>query len=416
MNIFEAQRILGLFGRYDEELMKKQYRLMTKKYHPDNCELNGISKCVAEQKIREINQAYELLNNVLKSSLKTSFNNRAKNSYTNQRDEVDKIYKLRNIVLDKVGNIIKLNKQNFSSFEEFFKKYDAYTILERYKILMWDLKFYFNRFELGKWGSLRELEAAYQNCINEYKEGLVEIYDEFYNVYLYEHMINKLDKKNLYLWLLDNRDKNRDFSLVSQLVWQLDRDIDKVIPEIVNNLYSKYFDKVSRIYLVFYSKFRFELNGIINSVRDDTIKEIKELINIRITNFYNFSFDDNNNLCSDLDRIIEDFSNRLHFLDGRVDRIQKIEKLVLNKNKMKKCEVFLNDLRKEYNEEKFNKIETLIFSELDNNIINKLVNKIRDNVVLKNDYITNIVKENFIDDLYDCSKNDKVVKKKMKKL
>ena len=65
MNVREAERILGLGGAYGETDVSKAFHMLAKKYHPDLCKRNGISKEEAEEKMSEINVAKASLDEAL---------------------------------------------------------------------------------------------------------------------------------------------------------------------------------------------------------------------------------------------------------------------------------------------------------------------------------------------------------------
>ena len=46
--------IEGMTDYYDEETLKKQYRIMSRKYHPDNCKQNGINENLLKNKLRKL--------------------------------------------------------------------------------------------------------------------------------------------------------------------------------------------------------------------------------------------------------------------------------------------------------------------------------------------------------------------------
>jgi hypothetical protein len=55
MNVFEAKKILGLSENWTEDDLKKSYRTLAMKYHPDKCKTGDSSNFI------KIQQAYELL-------------------------------------------------------------------------------------------------------------------------------------------------------------------------------------------------------------------------------------------------------------------------------------------------------------------------------------------------------------------
>lgn len=57
MNPYE---VLGIKEQASEEEIKKAYRELVKKYHPDQYRDNPLAK-LAEEKLREVNEAYEML-------------------------------------------------------------------------------------------------------------------------------------------------------------------------------------------------------------------------------------------------------------------------------------------------------------------------------------------------------------------
>ena len=59
MNPYE---VLGVSENADEETIKKAYRELAKKYHPDKYVNNPLSD-LASEKIKEINKAYDMIMN-----------------------------------------------------------------------------------------------------------------------------------------------------------------------------------------------------------------------------------------------------------------------------------------------------------------------------------------------------------------
>lgn len=90
MNYSEALKILGLNNNYTEDELRKSYYALAKQYHPDAL----INKTEAEkrnatEKLKKINEAYEVLSKALKEEKKDS------NSYNaNTVDEELKAYKI----------------------------------------------------------------------------------------------------------------------------------------------------------------------------------------------------------------------------------------------------------------------------------------------------------------------------------
>lgn len=80
MNPYE---VLGVSENADEETIKKAYRELVKKYHPDKYVNNPLAD-LAGEKIKEINKAYDMLMNKNKSSNTgySSSNSNTRGSYT----------------------------------------------------------------------------------------------------------------------------------------------------------------------------------------------------------------------------------------------------------------------------------------------------------------------------------------------
>eukprot|EP00873_Tetraselmis_striata_P017850 jgi/Tetstr1/438114/TSEL_026737.t1 len=61
-------KILGVDRRADEAAIKKQYRALARKYHPDKAQGDEAEKAAAENKFREVAEAYEVLTDPEKRS------------------------------------------------------------------------------------------------------------------------------------------------------------------------------------------------------------------------------------------------------------------------------------------------------------------------------------------------------------
>jgi len=72
LNPYEAYKVLGIKEGADEEEIKRAYRELVKKYHPDQYRDNPLAK-LAEEKLREINEAYEVLSKQRTTGPKTNY-------------------------------------------------------------------------------------------------------------------------------------------------------------------------------------------------------------------------------------------------------------------------------------------------------------------------------------------------------
>ena len=116
MTIYEARVVLNLQGNYDEGMLKKQYHLMTKKYHPDNCRINGINVELANLKIKQINEANSVLMKELKEQSK--IRNNGENGYAYD-----------NYILNELREKLRMNKDAIKEFEKLMDIFNAFDIL-----------------------------------------------------------------------------------------------------------------------------------------------------------------------------------------------------------------------------------------------------------------------------------------------
>lgn len=65
-------KVLGVSRDADDRTIKRAYRQLTKQHHPDKAAAQGVSKDEAEKKMREINEAYEVLSD---QELRARFDN-----------------------------------------------------------------------------------------------------------------------------------------------------------------------------------------------------------------------------------------------------------------------------------------------------------------------------------------------------
>ncbi|MBQ6820418.1 MAG: J domain-containing protein [Clostridium sp.] len=102
MNPYE---VLGLKPGASQEEIKKAYRNLMKQYHPDKYANNPL-KDLAEQKVREINTAYEALTKNSNNYSSNSYN--SSNNYNNSSSSYD-LSEIRRLI--QVRNFIEAEKR-----------------------------------------------------------------------------------------------------------------------------------------------------------------------------------------------------------------------------------------------------------------------------------------------------------------
>lgn len=115
MNYLKALEILGLEDDYDEEQLKRNYRILVKHYHPDLYSTGPIhERLIAEMKTKEINEAYE----ILFKRLRHEFVSQSEDSYDTvlEKTKTDMIDKL-NVRLKNLNNFFDIEYLIYKSEE-----------------------------------------------------------------------------------------------------------------------------------------------------------------------------------------------------------------------------------------------------------------------------------------------------------
>lgn len=115
--------ILGIKENADDNEVKKAYRALVKKYHPDQYADNPLKK-LAEEKLREVNEAYDEItrtrtNGQAGSSYSGSsgYSNTKSDSYSNKGNGSNQFYEIRQ----------KINNGNLNGAEELLERISMRT-------------------------------------------------------------------------------------------------------------------------------------------------------------------------------------------------------------------------------------------------------------------------------------------------
>jgi len=244
MDFNKAIAILGLTRTFTEEDLKKAYRKLIAKYHPDKYETKTEKeKKLAEEKSKEINAAKECLESYLKNRNTSSRTNTRKNNNTyNPNDAVAVLIRKEQFKIT-LNNMI----EELASFSFLTLGADA-TIINKAKN---DISLLINRIEKQinsayTLESIRNLESIYFNNLNSILDKFEKDYCKIYNI----KIVNKKRKyslKNLYEELKQLKREQNGFSVEELL------------------------DKELTIY-VYYSGY-IVIKNLINDIKNDIIKK-----------------------------------------------------------------------------------------------------------------------------------------------
>lgn len=131
MNYKKAIKILGIDGKFDYKILKSRYYMKALRYHPDkNNEPN------AEEKFKEISEAYNFLNKYINSNNKESYHVSRENISTDDFENGNYDYKniLYKFILSLNGDFI-LNENEIEYFNNIFDNENIKYLLTILKLL-----------------------------------------------------------------------------------------------------------------------------------------------------------------------------------------------------------------------------------------------------------------------------------------
>lgn len=165
MTLNEAYKILGINSDVSEDEIKKAYKTLSRKYHPDaNVTKSSKEKKEAEEKFKQVNNAYQ---EIMKNK-----DNFATNKQTNNKQKND-IEKIREEIIVKVNNFKKEIDKDF--LKQLYPKKEAELKIDEIEFLC---SVYITLFEFGD--SLQEINEKFLDFQKEIKEFYLEIEDEYF--------------------------------------------------------------------------------------------------------------------------------------------------------------------------------------------------------------------------------------------
>lgn len=364
MTILEAKKILELNSLYDEKKLKKQYKAMIIKYHPDNCAKNNIPKELSEQRIRQINNAYELLKQQLKytSNEKSTFKKR-NDSNNDYKSDYEKAYETairqRKILEAEIQEI-----QSSSYCEKLFevmKKFNATEIIEMSEIYKNKLIKFLLQLSISN-ENLNQLHNEFNKATKDRKKILDTMTDKFWNEYFYKYIpktkSGQIFWKRINIEIIPFIKKANTLPDWIKSTYNVLHKID-LIKKKIDNKMLEYYNYA--YYEILKEKLEEEINNIYYQIFQEltiTSEMEPKIFSKKIDRY----------LEKLSDRVMDVFNNYASFLDSRqiiIEELQqKINQLNLNDDDKMFFEINMNKLKTEMEEEKFTRLRQKIDSKI----------------------------------------------------
>ena len=218
MNFEKAIRILGLKPNFTEEELKKAYRKLAKKYHPDR---NKSPE--AEDKSKEINLANEYLFKHLKTNNR---NNKPKyDSYNyDHYTQYQSTQGVKEYLFEKYEEL-----NNITAFD-----LQEYKVSNKIEIIILEMNHFILAFvfKLDRMKNKQDVDNAFDECLKKIKFNFSKLKDEFYkenNIvekYVEETIKYDCNLKEFYEQLLKIKDKYSSNSMINEKYNKLKRIVD----------------------------------------------------------------------------------------------------------------------------------------------------------------------------------------------
>lgn len=285
MTKLEALSKFGLSVNATEEEIKKAYRSLVKKYHPDQFIEGSLEQKQAEEKMKEINEAKETLDKIFKNGEKIPYRQNS-NSYQQTSIDIEK-YK-RNMVQKlsqynssncPVFDLMKYhNEIAFIIFEfenqikNYTKKKEIDNAYYNYKLSIRDVfqKFKHNFFEKYNIDESKIIGTIYYECnLEEFYNQLLKIKEKY--------DLKKLYRKKIEQDLSDYK-LRAGYDYLKELV---EIEIDNILKRLKKNNYTNYEEELNKgkkeIDEIFddYFKYLSQFNEIQKFLEDKNLEDAK---------------------------------------------------------------------------------------------------------------------------------------------
>lgn len=267
MDFNKAIRILALTSNFTEEELRKAYRRLISKYHPDKyVSKSEKERKEAEEKAKEINTAKEFLENYKKENNRNSKQN--SNTYK-PNDAVE-------VLLRKEQFKITLNymKEELASIISFVKLVnDLKIIKETINDISYLIKTVENQMNLiYTLEAVRIQERTYFNRLSSILEKFEKEYCKKYNITLTNKKLARYSLKKLYEELEQLKKEQNGYSIEELL----DNELNKYVYYSGYTVIKKLIQNIIEDFISSYSNTKEEKEKIINRFNKKVLQEFKE--------------------------------------------------------------------------------------------------------------------------------------------